>query len=54
MVSKFDGSSDDATYIVKELGSISFYMHLGDFIEVDFVLYVLDLTERRVFFQFLA
>jgi hypothetical protein len=33
--------SDDATYHVKEMGSISFQMASGDVLELDFVLYVL-------------
>jgi hypothetical protein len=35
---------DDAMHPMKGLGSISFEMPLGDILELDFVLFVLDIT----------
>jgi hypothetical protein len=36
---------DDATYLMKSLGSISFQMLSGDVLELDSIFYVLDLMK---------
>jgi hypothetical protein len=37
---------NDATYLVTKMGFVSFYMPLGDVLELDDVLYVLGLTKN--------